>query len=215
VEAGATDNAFALIDEGAPDVTEDVVATGLEESKIHIGASCDAQLALRELVQPVPREFPVFNDYTPEIYERVQGTLGDRLGEVIRIEGKADRALAEETLRRDIIDVVAGIDADEHTVQQVKAAFRALMKKAIRRRIVDEGVRIDGRGARDIRPLSARVGLVKRTHGSALFQRGETQVLSITTLGMLRMAQMLDIYDPLGVEEDRSFMHDYVFPPFS
>src|SRR5690606_6177165 len=82
----------------------------------------------------------------------------------------------------------------------------------MRDRVIDEGVRIDGRVARDIRPLSAEVGVVERAHGSGLFQRGETQVLNITTLGMLKMEQMLD---NLGREESKRYMHHYNFPPFS
>jgi len=94
----------------------------------------------------------------------------------------------------------------------VRKAFRALQKKVVRDRIVAEGLRIDGRGASDIRPLSAEIGLVPTAHGSGLFQRGETQVLSVTTLGMPRMEQMLDT---IGVDDSKRYMHHYNFPPFS
>jgi polyribonucleotide nucleotidyltransferase len=212
VEAGATDDALDLIAGGAPDVTEEVVASGLHESTGYIAASCDAQLALRDLVDPPPREFPVFADYLPETYDRVDQAAAAHLHEVISIADKGERVAREEGLREAVIAAVCGPEPSDEEVRQVKVAFRSVMKKAIRRRVIEEGLRIDGRQPGEIRPLSARVGLVKRAHGSGLFQRGETQVLTITTLGMLRMAQMLDT---IGVEETKRYMHNYNFPPFS
>ena len=95
---------------------------------------------------------------------------------------------------------------------EVKAAIRALTKKLVRKRIVEDGVRVDGRGTADIRPLSAEIDLLPTAHGSALFQRGETQVLNVTTLGMPRMNQLLDTITPI---ESKRYMHHYNFPPFS
>src|SRR5207244_12985694 len=96
--------------------------------------------------------------------------------------------------------------------REIREAVRALTKKIVRRRIVEEGVRIDGRGVRDIRPVTAEVGVVPTAHGSGLFQRGETQVLNITTLGMPRMAQLLDT---IGIDESKRYMHHYNMPPFA
>ena len=96
--------------------------------------------------------------------------------------------------------------------REIKAAVRSLTKKLVRARIVDEGVRIDGRGTADIRPLSAEIDLFPTAHGSALFQRGETQVLNVTTLGMPRMDQLLDT---IGPDDTKRYMHHYNFPPFS
>src|SRR5213078_2656393 len=93
-----------------------------------------------------------------------------------------------------------------------KPAVRGLVKKLVRKRIVDEGIRIDGRGPKDIRPVSAQVGVIPTAHGSGLFQRGETQVLNITTLGMPRMDQLLDT---LGVDEKKRYMHHYNMPPYA
>src|SRR6476619_3647081 len=95
---------------------------------------------------------------------------------------------------------------------EVKKAFRSLQKQVVRERIVNDGVRIDGRGVTDLRPLSAEVGIINTVHGSGLFQRGETQVLSVLTLGMSRMEQ---IVDTLGLDDRKRYMHHYNFPPFS
>src|SRR5258708_24324915 len=95
---------------------------------------------------------------------------------------------------------------------EVKRALRSLQKEVVRSRIVTEGMRIDGRGATDIRPLSAETGILPTSHGDGLFQRGETQVLSVVTLGMPRMEQMLDT---ITLDERTRYMHHYNFPPFS
>src|SRR6185312_3651979 len=105
-----------------------------------------------------------------------------------------------------------GEDALAERSQEFSAAWKSLQKKVMRRRVIEQGVRLDGRGATDIRPLSAEVGVLPRAHGSALFSRGETQVLNVTTLGMLRMTQMIDTLDP---EDTKRYMHHYNFPPFS
>ena len=101
-------------------------------------------------------------------------------------------------------------DPDELT--PAKRAFKKVSKTMMRERVVNEGVRLDGRGPKDIREITAEVGIVPRTHGSGLFQRGETQVLNIATLGMLKMEQMLDT---LALEDSKRYMHHYNFPPFS
>src|SRR6202023_2598034 len=96
--------------------------------------------------------------------------------------------------------------------KEINAAIRSLTKKLVRQRVVNDGLRIDGRGLTDIRPLSAEVGVLPRVHGSALFERGETQILGVTTLNMLRMEQMIDTLNP---ERTKRYMHNYNFPPYS
>jgi polyribonucleotide nucleotidyltransferase len=95
---------------------------------------------------------------------------------------------------------------------EIKAALRALTKKLVRRRIIDENVRLDGRSSDQVRPIWTQVGVVPRVHGSAIFTRGETQALSIATLGMQRMEQMIDDLSP---DESKRYMHHYNFPPYS
>ena len=101
---------------------------------------------------------------------------------------------------------------DDEGRGQARAAFKSVLKDLMRKRVVEDGIRLDGRGPTDIRPISAEVGVVARTHGSGLFQRGETQVLNLTTLGMMKMEQMLDT---LALEDSKRYMHHYNFPPFS
>ena len=96
--------------------------------------------------------------------------------------------------------------------KQIRGAYNALMKQIVRQKILSEGFRIDGRGVTDIRDLSVEVDLVPRAHGSSLFERGETQILGVTTLDMLKMEQQIDSLTPV---ESKRYMHHYNFPPFS
>src|SRR5205807_2172160 len=126
------------------------------------------------------------------------------------IVSKAERNQATDQATAAILAELA--PEFEGREREVKAAVRALTKKLVRKRIVDEGVRIDGRGPADIRPLHAEVGLIPTAHGSGLFQRGETQVLNVTTLGMPRMDQLLDT---IGIDEKKRYMHHYNMPPYA
>ncbi len=212
VEAGATEEGYRLVSDGDAPSDETAVAEGLQEAKQHISDLIDLQ---NELVSKV--EVPEFTwnpvvEYTDDIYSRVESATGDRIKEVLQIAGKQDRQDAEGELFDALVAELGVEEDDSETLKQVKNAFRSVFKKTARRRVVEDGVRIDGRGAADIRPLTIEIGAVERTHGSALFQRGETQVLNITTLGMLKMEQMLDTLD---IAEAKRYMHHYNFPPFS
>ncbi|HUG09263.1 MAG TPA: polyribonucleotide nucleotidyltransferase [Acidimicrobiia bacterium] len=212
VEAGATEAGYRLVSDGDSPSDEAAVAEGLQEAKRHISGLIDLQ---NELISKV--EVPEFIwsphvEYSDEIYSRVESTTGDRIKEVLQIAGKQDRQDAEGELFDAIVAELGVEEDDSETLKQVKNAFRSAFKKTARRRVVEDEVRIDGRGATDIRPLTIEIGAVERTHGSALFQRGETQVLNITTLGMLKMEQMLDTLD---IAEAKRYMHHYNFPPFS
>ena len=215
VEAGGTEGSYEKYNDGAPKVTEEVLAEGLEAAKLWIRESINLQ---RELVKAYVAEhgeiatipYKVMADYTPEILERVEAVGADLL--------KAANSLTEKTPRALALDeATAGIQAqlaDEFPDRagEIKAAVRSVTKKIVRQRIVEDGLRIDGRNASQIRPLSAEVDLFPMTHGSALFQRGETQVLNVTTLGMPRMKQQLDTITP---DEWRRYIHHYNFPPYS
>ncbi|HLG92476.1 MAG TPA: polyribonucleotide nucleotidyltransferase [Acidimicrobiales bacterium] len=211
VEAGGTENAWRYYEEGAPKVTEEVIAEGLEAAKVWIRESI---LLQRQLVEKAgrkpPIEFTPRPDYGPDVWDRVVEVGRQALAEANRVAGKAERNAALEAAEEQVRQALA--EEFPEREREVKAAVRALTKKLVRERIVAEGVRIDGRRPTDIRPLSAEVGLIPTAHGSALFQRGETQVLNVATLGMPRMNQMLDT---IGVDDFKRYMHHYNFPPFS
>ncbi len=215
VEAGGTEAAWELYQDGAPKVTETVIAEGLEASKTWIRESIDLQ---NELVEKVGGKKPAITftaqvDYTDDIYAAVAAAGTDRLAASQAIADKADRDAAADAARDEIVAELSEQFAEvDNATKQIKAAVRSLTKAIVRKRIVEDGVRIDGRGVTDIRPLSAEVGVLAAVHGSGLFQRGETQVLNVATLGMPRMEQMLDT---IGIDDRKRYMHHYNFPPFS
>ncbi|HEV2428065.1 MAG TPA: polyribonucleotide nucleotidyltransferase, partial [Acidimicrobiales bacterium] len=215
VEAGGTPGSFERYADGAPKVTEEVLADGLERAKLWIRESVNLQRELvREFVLargPItPLEYEPQLDYRDDVYARVAEVGTGLLSTANRLTTKADRALAIDEATAAIKSELA--DEFPERAGEVKAAVRSLTKSLVRKRIVDEGLRIDGRATADIRPLSADVDLFPMTHGSALFQRGETQVVNVTTLGMPRMRQQLDTVTP---DEFRRYMHHYNFPPYS
>ncbi|MBV9935328.1 MAG: polyribonucleotide nucleotidyltransferase [Actinobacteria bacterium] len=211
VEAGGTEDAWRYYEDGAPKVTEDVIAQGLEASKTWIKESIELQ---RQLVEkagvhaPIPYEPQ--HDYGDDVASRVAAVGTDRINHVTTITLKAERNEATDEATKAIVEELSA--EFEGREKEIKAAVRSLTKQLVRKRIVDEGVRMDGRGPKDLRPLSAEVGLLPTAHGSALFQRGETQVLNITTLGMPRMDQLLDT---IGVDEKKRYMHHYNMPPYA
>jgi polyribonucleotide nucleotidyltransferase len=215
VEAGGAERSFQYYEEGAPKVTEEVLAEGLEAAKRWIRESIllqrrlvDAYLAARGPIETI--EFPVLADYQDDVWSRVEQSGTGLLSSANTIIPKAERnaALAEATTA--ILSELA--DEFPEREGEIKAAIRSLTKQLVRKRIIEDGLRIDGRGVTDIRPLSAEVDLFPTAHGSALFQRGETQVLNVTTLGMPRMSQQLDTITP---ETSKRYIHHYNFPPFS
>jgi polyribonucleotide nucleotidyltransferase len=213
VEAGATENGQRHVANGQPPSDEETVARGLEEAKAYIGTLIDLQLELRdELGEPQPVEFPLVVDYTDEMKSRVEGIARPKLSEMGVIADKQERQAAEADLEEAVLAELAIPEDDVDTQKMAKKAFRAVQKAVMRERVVRDGVRMDGRGLTDVRPISVEVGLVPEAHGSGLFQRGETQVLNVTTLGMTRMEQMLDT---ISIEESKRYMHHYNFPPFS
>ncbi len=212
VEAGGSEKAWSYYEDGAPKVTESVLAEGLEAAKAWIKESIDLQRQLVEKAGVHPAlEWVPQHDYTPEQYDAVLEVGADRLAQAYAIADKSDRNAAVEAATAAIVaELLPRFEAVAGAGPQLKAAVRSASKAVVRRRIVDEGVRIDGRGPADIRPLSAEVGVIDTAHGSGLFQRGETQVLSVATLGMPRMDQMLDT---LGVRDKKRYMHHYNMPP--
>jgi polyribonucleotide nucleotidyltransferase len=218
VEAESTPGTLKLLADsgsGAVAPTEDTVAEGLEAAKPFIKILCEAQQRLADesaqAESAAPRaEYPVFIDYTEDVYDAVAREVSDELAKALTIAGKHDReaetdrvkALAQEKLAEQF----------EGREKEISAAYRSLTKKLVRERVIRDGVRIDGRSLTDIRPLSAMTHVLPRVHGSALFERGETQILGVTTLNMLRMEQMIDTLNP---ERTKRYMHNYNFPPYS
>jgi polyribonucleotide nucleotidyltransferase len=213
VEAGATENGFRLVSDGQQVSDEATIAAGLEIAKGHIGTLIDLQLELREAVAPIAEvEWPVVEDYSAEMYVRVEAIARPKLEALGMISDKHERKSAESEAKESTLAEL-GLDEDDAAgLSAVAKAFRSIQKTVMRERVVAEGVRIDGRGLTDVRPISVEVGMIPEAHGSALFQRGETQVLNATTLGMLRMEQRLDTID---VDESKRYMHHYNFPPFA
>ena len=210
VEAESTEHTWNLVRSGRTAPTEEVVAQGLEAAKPHIKALCDAQAELATLLPKDSRQFPVFLDYEPDVYEAVAAAGTQRVGQVNSIPGKQDREVATEDLLVALQSELA--EQFEGREKEITGAYRALTKKVVRHRTLTEKVRIDGRGVRDIRTLSCEVGVLPRVHGSALFMRGETQILGVSTLNMLDMEQKLDTLAP---ETSKRYMHNYNFPPYS
>jgi polyribonucleotide nucleotidyltransferase len=210
VEAEATDKTIELVKGGATAPTEEVVAQGLEAAKPFIKELCRAQSELAAHAAKPTAEFPIFLDYQDDVLEALTAAVKDELSQALTIAGKQAR---EAELDR-VKDLAAEklLPEFEGREKEISAAYRALTKKLVRQRIVKEKVRIDGRGITDIRTLAAEVEVVPRVHGSALFERGETQILGVTTLNMLRMEQQLDTLSP---ETRKRYMHNYNFPPYS
>jgi polyribonucleotide nucleotidyltransferase len=211
VEASGTEKAWDYYQDGAPHVTEEVIADGLEAAKGWIRESIQLQ---RQLVEkagvhaPIPYVPQV--DYGKDVMEKVAEVGTKRIAEITTITQKAERTAATDEATSAILAELGPLF--EGREKEIKAAVRALTKSLVRQRIAHEGVRIDGRKATDIRPLSAEVGLIPTAHGSSLFQRGETQVLNVATLGMPRMDQLLDT---IGIDEKKRYMHHYNMPPYA
>ncbi len=210
VEAEATEKVIELVEGGAAAPTETVVAEGLEAAKPFIAALCTAQQELAEKAAKPIGEFPVFPAYGEDVYYSVSSVATEELANALTIGSKADRDQRTDEIKAEVLSRLA--DTFEGREKEVSAAFRALTKKLVRQRILTDHFRIDGRGITDIRALSAEVAIVPRAHGSALFERGETQILGVTTLDMVKMAQQID---SLGPETSKRYMHHYNFPPFS
>ena len=210
VEAEATDNVIELIAGGATAPTESIVAEGLEAAKPFIATLCAAQSALAEKAAKETADYPVFPDYADDAYAAVADVAGDSLSQALTIAGKQERDDRTDQIKGEVLNRLSENFAGRE--KEIGAAFRSLTKKLVRQRILTDHFRIDGRGITDIRALSAEVAIIPRAHGSALFERGETQIMGVTTLDMVKMAQQID---SLGPEKSKRYMHHYNFPPYS
>ncbi|APT92348.1 polynucleotide phosphorylase [Corynebacterium phocae] len=213
VEAGAGNNVIQRIKEGAPAPKEATVAAGLEAAKPFIETLCKAQAGLAERAAKETQEFPLFPPYSDDVYAAVEKKAAKKLEELMTIAGKQDRDDATNehmaTVEEALLDRFEELD---DASKQIRNAYNSLMKAIVRKKILNEGFRIDGRSVTDIRDLAVEVELIPRAHGSALFERGETQILGVTTLDMLKMEQHIDSLSP---DSSKRYMHHYNFPPYS
>ncbi|WP_101651723.1 polyribonucleotide nucleotidyltransferase [Brevibacterium ihuae] len=210
VEAEASVNAWDLIQGGATAPTEEIVADGLEAAKPHIRELVRAQQELADKAAKPTVEFPVFREYEDDVYADVEKLAFDQQTKNFQIADKQEREAAGDALLDSLFAELGEKYAGRE--KEIAGALNALTKKVVRRRILTEQVRIDGRGLKDIRPLTAEVGVLPRVHGSALFERGETQILGVTTLNMLKLEQQIDSLSPVT---RKRYIHHYNFPPYS
>jgi polyribonucleotide nucleotidyltransferase len=210
VEAEATDKVIELVAGGAQAPTESIVAEGLEAAKPFIAALCAAQKELAGKAAKETVDYPVFPDYADDVYAAVADAAGESLSQALTIAGKTERNDRTEEIKGEVLSRLGENFAGRE--KEIGAAYRSLTKKLVRQRILTDHFRIDGRGITDIRALSAEVAIIPRAHGSALFERGETQIMGVTTLDMVKMAQQID---SLGPEKSKRYMHHYNFPPYS
>ncbi len=210
VEAESTPATWNKVRSGTQAPTEEVVAGGLEAAKPFIAALCEAQQALADVAAKPTAAYPTFLAYQPDAYDAVEAAVGDELTTALTITTKKEREGELDRVKALVLDKIGGQFAGREG--ELSAALRSLTKAGVRDMVLRTGIRMDGRGLTDIRPLSAETNVVPRVHGSALFQRGETQILGITTLNMLGMEQKLDTLAP---ETTKRYMHNYNFPPYS
>jgi polyribonucleotide nucleotidyltransferase len=211
VEAEATESTWDLVkNEGKQAPTEEVVAEGLEASKKFIKQLCEAQAELASKAAKPVEEFPVFLDYEDDAYAAVEAAVSADTAQALTIAGKQEREERLDEIKASVKEQLAG--QFEGREKEISAAFRSLQKQLVRQRILRDKVRIDGRGLADIRALGAEVEVLPRAHGSAIFERGETQIMGVTTLNMLKMEQQLDTLSPVT---RKRYMHNYNFPPYS
>jgi polyribonucleotide nucleotidyltransferase len=212
IEANAPEKTWDLVyKDGKTKPTEEVVSEGLEASKKFIKVLCEAQSELKSKVTKETVELPLFPEYTEDVYTAVEAeaktdletayTVADKLARLEKVE-------AVKTRVHEKLDEQFG----EEKIKDISNAFKSVSKKIVRTKILKEGFRIDGRKLDEIRPLYAEINVLPLVHGSALFMRGETQIMGVSTLNMLDMEQKLDT---LGLETTKRYMHNYNFPPYS
>jgi polyribonucleotide nucleotidyltransferase len=216
VEAEATEGSWELIRAGATKPDEAVVAQGLEAAKPFLTQLIKAQQSLAEQAAKPVQEFPLFPPYSDEAYNAVAEIAYDELKGVYQIADKQERQSADDALKERVkLAINEKVEAGQLSGEvppMVSAAYKSVSKKIMRTRVLTEGIRIDGRSLTDIRALDAEVEVIPRVHGSAIFQRGETQILGVTTLNMLKMEQQIDSLAPV---KKKRYLHHYNFPPYS
>ena len=203
----STKQAVVMLEAGASEVSEEIVLRAIE-----FGHQANQDIIkLQEELQQAwgkPKVETPATKVNPEVISAISPIVADRFAQALGQPEKLQREQALSSLKKELVENLR----EQFPEEEIVAAFETKVKTEIRGNILDQGKRIDGRGLTDIRPISCEVGLLPRTHGSALFSRGQTQVLTITTLGSISDKQKLD---GLGLDETKRFIHHYNSPPFS
>ncbi len=208
--AGTMD-AINMVEAGAQEVPEETMLEAIMFGHDEIKKLIAFQNEIVAEVGKEKREVTLY-ELDAELIEEIKGMCLEEMNTAVQVQEKHAREDAIKEVREKVIAVFEEKEADEETLKQVNQILSKLVKDEVRRLITEEKIRPDGRAPEEIRPLSSEVGLLPRTHGSGLFTRGQTQALSIATLGALGDVQILD---GLGLEESKRFMHHYNFPHFS
>ena len=198
---------IVMVEAGAKEVSEEILLEAIK-----LGHEANQELIkLQEELQRTYSKAKVeveHKELAPELSSQIASILGEKLSQVLEEPGKLQRDKALTSIKEETRNKLV----DSFSEEEINFAFEAQLKAAVREKILQTRRHLDGRQAKEIRPINCEVGILPRTHGSGLFARGETQVLTITTLGSTNREQLLD---GLGLEETKRFMHHYNFPPFS
>jgi len=203
----STREAIVMIEAGANEAPEDIVLKGIEFGHQANQPIIQLQEQLQKAVGQAKLEAPT-SAVNPEALAAITPIVDEKLTKALTQPEKSQREHELSELKKELVEKLC----ESFPEGDISAAFDSKIRAAIRSNLLDKKQRIDGRGLTDVRPISCEVGLLPRTHGSALFTRGQTQVLTITTLGSVGKEQMLD---GLGIEDSKRFIHHYNFPPFS
>ncbi|MBN1643916.1 MAG: polyribonucleotide nucleotidyltransferase [Dehalococcoidales bacterium] len=203
----STRDNIAMVEAGAKEVPEGIVLEAIRFGHEANQAIIKLQEEMRQAIGRPKEPVPV-HEIAPEVIDAVSQITDGRLEPLIFQDDKMGRETATDTLAAEITDKLGG----QYPKEDLLAVFDKKVRDLIRSNVLEKGRRVSGRGTDELRAITCEVGILPRTHGSGLFNRGRTQVLTIATLGSLRQEQMLD---GLGIEESKRFMHHYNFPPFS
>ncbi len=209
-----TEEAILMVEAGANEVPEAEILDALDIAHGEIKKICQAQRELAEKAGKPKLEVQA-PEVDPELYEQIKNSHGSALDAATQVEDKLERQDACKMVEEQVLTQYSGDpEAETHAEYRARAqlAFDKLEKSLIRERIAVQKKRPDGRGSEEIRPISIEVGVAPRTHGSALFTRGQTQAFSVVALGTTREEMRLDT---LGLETSKRYFHHYNFPPFS
>ena len=210
VEAGATEGSLSYISNGSLTPDEENVANGLDAAKGYIKKIIKTQIEFAKSCEVPETEWTFVHDYSDELKQKIQDEYLDQITSVMSEQDRSKRSADQKAL---IDKVLNEIDNDEDSIaKSIKSAFNSIVKEVVRSNVIKQGIRLDGRKSDEIREISAEINVLPRVHGSSLFQRGETQVLNVATLGMSRLEQMLDTIDTVT---SKRYMHHYNFPPYS
>ncbi|MDR2631191.1 MAG: polyribonucleotide nucleotidyltransferase [Spirochaetaceae bacterium] len=211
IVVAGTKEGITMVEGGAAEVDEDTMIAALEKAQGVIGELCEIQQKLRELAGKEKLSL-VETVLVLENKELIRNAAYPRLEEACFVKGKQERSGAIKTVKDDIAALYASQLEDEIQKKLFDALFEDMEYEILRSSILNKGLRVDGRGTEDIRNITCEVGILPRTHGSALFTRGETQALAVTTLGTVFDEQ---IFDDIEGDKRENFILHYNFPPYS